>query len=94
MTRYHRKKDLNQTEIVRGLRAIGYSVRSTHTIGQGFPDVVIGKHGINLLVEIKQAGEKLTLDEQEFFAAWNGSVIVGCSVDEINTEFLKLLEAK
>lgn len=87
MTRI-RKVDLNQAEIVRGLRALGYTVRHTHTIGQGFPDLVIGKHGHNLLVEVKQPGEKLTADEIEFFNTWQGSVIIGMTVEQIHGEFM------
>ena len=83
-----RKVDLNQKEIVRGLRAIGYTVRHTHTIGKGFPDLVIGKSGYNMLVEVKQLGEKLTADEVEFFETWQGSVIVGVTVEQIHGEFM------
>ena len=85
---YARRVDLNQAEIVRGLRALGYSVRHTHSIGKGFPDIVIGKHGNNLLVEIKQdENEKLTHDELEFFASWQGAVMIGYSVEGIHAEF-------
>ena len=81
------KVDLNQRQIVRELRAMGFSVRHTHTIGQGFPDLVIGKGGVNLLVEVKREGEQLTADEKEFFASWNGYVIIGYSAEQIQQAF-------
>ena len=86
-----RKVDLNQREIVRGLRALGYSVRHTHTIGKGFPDVAIGKHGRTVLVEIKRPGEELTPDERIFFEEWRGAAIIGVSVEQVNTEFMRML---
>jgi hypothetical protein len=86
-----RKVDLNQQEIVRELRALGYSVRHTHTIGKGFPDIVIGKYGRNLLVEIKREGEGLTPDEYEFFETWKGTAMVGRSAEEIHNQFMELL---
>lgn len=82
-----RKVDLNQKEIVEGLRALGFTVRHTHTVGRGFPDIVIGKYGKNLLVEIKQDGEPLTLDEKEFFDMWQGAVIIGTGIEQIQEEF-------
>lgn len=92
MTYTIRKVDANQKEIVYGLRALGYSVRQTHTIGKGFPDIVIGRDGNNLLVEIKRPGEHLTPDEREFFEIWKGNVIIGTSVEEIHETFGKLYE--
>ena len=86
---YIRKVDKNQKEIVRTLRALGYSVRHTHIIGKGFPDIVIGKFGMNLLVEIKQEGESLTEDEIKFFDEWRGNAMVGRSAEEIHEEFMR-----
>ena len=86
-----RKVDLNQQEIVRDLRALGYSVRHTHTIGKGFPDIVIGRHGRNLLVEIKRKGEPLTADERDFFAEWRGVAFIGHDAEEVHAHFMKLL---
>lgn len=83
------RTDRNQKDIVRELRSLGYSVRHTHTIRKGFPDIVIGKHGFNLLVEIKVEGEDLTPDEKEFFQLWNGMVIVGTSAVQIHNDFMK-----
>lgn len=84
-----RKVDLNQKEIVRELRAMGYSVRHTHIIGKGFPDIVIGGYGCNLLVEIKRPGEPLTSDEKDFFETWKGIAIIGYNAEQIHNEFLK-----
>lgn len=74
-----RKIDDNQPEIVAAFRQLGYSVQSTATIGKGFPDLVIGKHGHNHLVEVKDSkkppsARKLTPDEEKFWESWGGSI--------------------
>jgi hypothetical protein len=73
---YRAKVDRNQPPIVKALRTAGWKVRHTHTIGEGWPDVVIAKPDVNVLVEIKMPGEKLTPDEAEFHATWPGPIII------------------
>lgn len=77
------KADANQQQIVRELRALGMSVRHTHTIGQGFPDLAVGWRGVTLLVELKVDGGRLSADEVEFFEAWRGAAIVARTSEEI-----------
>jgi Holliday junction resolvase len=79
--------DGNQKQVVRELRAMGYSVRHTHQIGKGFPDIVIGRNGKTLLVEIKMEGEGLTNDEVEFFEIWKGGAIIGYNAEQIDKDF-------
>lgn len=66
--------DANQKEIVDGLRKAGVSVLITSELGRGFPDLVIAKHGINHLVEIKnpksQYGKRGLNPNQQAFAEW------------------------
>lgn len=87
---YAKKVDLNQQQIVAELRALGYSVRHTHTIGHGFPDIAIGRKGVTVLVEIKRPGEKLTADEKEFFEIWKGAAIVATSTEQIHEQFERM----
>ena len=49
------KVDENQHEIVSFFRKIGCSVALMHAVGEGFPDLVVGKQGVNLLVELIDA---------------------------------------
>ena len=75
-----KKVDANQKELMTKLRLItGITVATTHTIGKGFPDIVIGYKGINYLVEIKDGTKppsqrKLTKDEVSFHSNWTGQV--------------------
>ena len=49
--------DANQPEIVRTFRDLGCSVAITSNVRDGFPDIVMGIHGINVLVEIKDGSK-------------------------------------
>lgn len=84
-----RRTDENQKDIVKELRLIpGMSVFSTHIVGKGFPDIVVGYRGVNYLFEIKdgskpKSAQKLTQAEELFHAIWNGQVDIVTSSKEI-----------
>ena len=84
-----KRTDANQAEIVYRLRKIqGLSVTSTHTIGKGFPDLIIGYKNQNYLVELKDGSKwssqkKLTADELVFHQTWKGQVCVCECYDDI-----------
>lgn len=65
------KKDGNQNQIVRELRAMGFRVDIVHRLKKLYDLVVTGKMAVTgevrtLRVEIKMPGEKLSFDEQEY----------------------------
>ena len=71
------RSDLNQKEIVEGLRKIGASVQVLSGVGKGCPDLLVGFRCQNYLFEIKQSlKSKLTKDEAIFAYAWNGKVYI------------------
>lgn len=79
--------DSNQVEIVKALRKIGCTVTPTHTVGDGFPDLVVGRNGINHLMELKDGTKppskrELTPDERKFHIEWRGTVHVVYSVED------------
>lgn len=80
--------DANQNEIVSGLRRAGFSVFITSSLGNGFPDLVVGRASRNYLFEIKDSKKclsqrKLTQKESEFVTLWRGQVAVVSTLDEI-----------
>jgi Holliday junction resolvase len=85
--KYAAKADRNQPEIVAALRKFGAAVIPTHTVGQGFPDLVVAFNGRTFLLEIKD-GEKipskrrLTPDQEKFHAAWTGEIHVVESIEQ------------
>jgi hypothetical protein len=83
-----RKVDDNHAEIIAAFRQLGWSARSTATIGKGFPDAAVGKFGHTYLIEIKDSSKppsrrKLTEDEERFWREWRGSVIMIESVADV-----------
>jgi len=80
--------DANQEKIVAALRGIGCSVLHLHTVGHGCPDILVGKFGRNILIEIKAEDGELTEDERKFFERWYGQVTIVRTVEDA----LRLLE--
>ncbi len=79
-----RRVDSNQAEIVAALREYGCSVQHLHIIGKGCPDLLVGIHGRNYLIELKSnRRSKLTEDECRWFENWSGQVTVAYSAEEI-----------
>ena len=86
------KIDANQKQIVEALRKAGCSVQSLATVGKGYPDLIVGRHGRNFLIEVKDGAKvpsarKLTNDEKRWHDNWQGHVAV---VEDVN-EALKLV---
>jgi hypothetical protein len=81
--------DTNQQAIVDDLRRIpGCTVAITSAVGKGFPDLVVGYRGHNLLVELKdptkpKADQKLTPEQVKFHAEWSGQVLTAYSFMDV-----------
>lgn len=81
------KTDRNHRDIVTALRMAGWSVQSLAGLAGGVPDVLAGKGGVNVLIEIKDgqrppSDRRLTPDQRDWHAAWRGQVIVVESVEQ------------
>lgn len=79
--------DENQPEIVQALEAIGCTVDSLAAVGGGVPDLLVGYHGFNLLIEVKNPDKrpsqrKLTPAQIEWHGAWAGQKSVIETVDQ------------
>jgi Holliday junction resolvase len=48
---FPKRIDKNHKEIVTALRKLGYSVFNTSSVGQGFPDIIVGSEGKNYLFD-------------------------------------------
>lgn len=74
------RRDDNEAEIVKALRACGATVRIV-TQGDGIPDLLVGYNGYTILMEIKDgqkppSARKLTEAEAKFFDDWTGGMLV------------------
>ena len=77
MSKYARRIDANQNDIVAALRACGAVVRVV-TQGDGIPDLLVGYRGYTLLLEVKDGSkppsrQALTADEALWMSNWAGS---------------------
>lgn len=88
-----RRADKNQPAVVARLREYGWTVRHTHTIGNGFPDVVASRLGLNILIEIKHGAGTLTREEMNFFATWPGLLILARTPKEAREKCEALFRA-
>lgn len=81
------KTDRNQTEIVQALRGVGCSVQSLASIGDGCPDLAVGRNGVNYFLECKdgeksKSRQRLTGEQGEWISKWKGKVCVVATVKE------------
>lgn len=76
------KRDNNEGEIVAALEAVGCVV---HRLSQaGIPDLLVGRNGVNYLLEVKEHRGQLTDDQEAFFEEWNGNAyVVRCVEDAL-----------
>jgi hypothetical protein len=90
-----RKTDHNHAKIISQCRTIpALSIFSTHTLGKGFPDIVIGYNGCNYLFEIKDGNKpksqtKLTPHEETFHSTWKGQVHIIYNIEDILNIIMK-----
>lgn len=75
MSRYARKIDANQPEIVRALRGAGCQVHSLAPLGKGAPDLLVRRAKSLFLLEVKSKNGDLTPDQREWHALWPVRVV-------------------
>lgn len=81
------RTDSNQKAIVDAIRKTGASVEVTSSVGNGFPDIVVGFRNKNYLFEIKDPSKPpsqrdLTPDQRVWHNLWYGNVKVIHTVDD------------
>ena len=76
------KTDSNQSEIVAALRKVGCSVELLHRVGRDSPDILVGRAGLNFLIECKSAGGQLSEGQQKWHEHWAGQVDVAWTLED------------
>jgi Holliday junction resolvase len=78
-----KRVDGPHAEIVKALRRCGCSVLDLSRVGEGAPDLLVGRAGHSMLLEVKSARGQVRASQRAFTAAWRGCpVLVVRSVDE------------
>jgi hypothetical protein len=75
------KVDGNHRLIATALRAVGATVQSLAALGDGVPDLLVGRGGQSWLLEVKDPAQapskrRLTPAQLEWRAAWRGVPVV------------------
>lgn len=86
-----KKVDTTHGAIRDHLRAIGWRVYDTASVGSGFPDLVVSRLGFTALVECKsgsEAGAESELNEAQrrFRDGWQGSYVVAATPEQAERE--------
>jgi hypothetical protein len=93
MSKYARRVDVNQSEIVQALKQLGCSVFDTSRVAGGYPDLTIGRNGKTVLVEIKSSEKaKFTSAQELFMMNWRGSTVVRINDVEGAIRLVKMLD--
>ena len=80
MPKYAAKRDTNERPIIEALEAIGCTVFQLNH--KDIPDLLVGKHGRNILIEVKDKHGKLSEGQREWHLHWQGQCAVARSVEE------------
>jgi Holliday junction resolvase len=95
------RQDNTHKSIRDGLRKCGFSVADTSQLGRDFPDLLIGKNGLDVKVECKTPrGRKTALErfsegQRTFSDEWKGSpVIAAYCLEDVLYSFSQLLRSK
>ncbi len=75
MSRYARKKDSNHALIVKYFKSLGCSVLVLDVTVTGAPDLLIGRYGVNRLVEVKTIGEEPRASQEAWWRSWKGGTV-------------------
>lgn len=87
LRKFANKRDRNEREIIRTLIAAGATV---YQLDQPC-DLLVGYHGINKLIEVKDKGGSLTDDQVKFRAEWEGQYTVVWTSDDALRELGAML---
>lgn len=95
MSKFARRVDDNQGEIVLALRAAGATVRVVSQ-GDGLPDLLVGYRNHTILMEVKDgkkppSRQSLTPAEEKFHNEWTGGTCVIVNSVESALQVLKEL---
>jgi hypothetical protein len=69
--------------LVAELRRLGWTVKHLHMVGEGMPDLIVAKHQIEKLVEVKMPGASLTPAQEIFHGEWPAHIPIIETVEDV-----------
>ena len=72
------KVDANQAVIIEALEKTGATVQTLGAVGNGCPDLLVGRLGLNLLLEVKNPEGKNEVGDKQakWMERWRGQKVV------------------
>ena len=83
MPRTAAKKDANHDEIKKAFQRLGWYWKDTYQLGLGFGDGVASRPWVNVVVEVKGPGGRLTDAEHTYHTECPGPIEVVASLDDV-----------
>lgn len=84
------RQDANHSAIVKDLRLLGYQVHEMKSVGGGFPDILVARHGNMCLMEIKTEDGELNDKQHKWHSEWQGpDVAVVRTTEQAIIAFMK-----
>jgi hypothetical protein len=84
------RQDKNHSAIVKDLTLLGYQVHEMKSVGGGFPDILVARHGRMCLMEIKTEDGGLNEKQKKWHSAWQGpSVAVVRTTEQAIIAFMR-----
>lgn len=74
LKRFAARRDASEPDIIKALRACGFSVQQLS--GTDVPDLLIGKHGVTRVVEVKTGKRALEEGQRDWWANWRGNGLI------------------
>jgi hypothetical protein len=88
--RKYGKTDNKQPDIVSALREIGASVQLLASVGGGCPDLLVGWHGRNILIEVKDSPKaEFTAAQIIWWNDWRGQKARAENIEQAIAELNK-----
>ena len=84
------KLDNNHRQIKNELEQCYIKIVDLAGVGDDVPDLLVARRGINLLVELKSPGGKLSPGQYEFILQWPAPVMVADCIEQIIEAFDQL----
>jgi Holliday junction resolvase len=81
LSRYNRKKDAIQNDMVDALEKAGCTVTDMSTAGGGFPDLFVTRAGVHYALEVKAKRGTLT-EPQKLFRVKHAPVHIVRTIDQ------------
>lgn len=88
------KPDNTQRATVQAFQQAGWSVLDLKSLGGGAPDLLVAKHGVSIVLELKSGSKKRRDNQIEWAQQWRGEYLWGNNPLYLLEQAEAILEAR